>query len=84
MDYQGPEPADLENVRTLNTAFLDWLTIDGRAIRALPPEATGLLACPASTGRQAGETGAGSVHAALAAPNTMKNAGARFSRHGRI
>ena len=39
MEYQGPEPADLENVRALNTAFLEWLASGDRS-RALPAQAT--------------------------------------------
>ena len=43
MDYQGPEPADLENVRALNTAFLEWLAGDDRN-RALPAQSPALFA----------------------------------------
>ena len=43
MDYQGPEPADLQNVRALNTAFLEWLASDDRS-RALPAEGPRLFA----------------------------------------
>ncbi len=43
MDYQGPEPADLENVHALNTAFLEWLAGDDRS-RALPANTPQLLA----------------------------------------
>ena len=43
MDYQGPESADLENVRALNSAFLDWLSGEDRA-RALPEGTARLFA----------------------------------------
>jgi hypothetical protein len=39
MEYQGPESADLANVRALNTAFLDWLrSRDDVASAPLTPE----------------------------------------------
>jgi hypothetical protein len=43
MDYQGPEPADLENVYALNTAFLEWLASDDRS-QALPASTPQLFA----------------------------------------
>jgi len=47
MEYQGPEPADLANVRALNIAFLEWLHAcgdSGAATHSQTPEMLAALA----------------------------------------